>query len=166
MALTDVFLNRRSNPDSEATAQLIVELWSTLAQGFRVDEQEVEGAAYRKRTATVRSELASLPDGQGPDPAMQRRLMETLLGCVRERISALHERIDELDGELRERDQTLRTQQLHGSWMQDEIERSRGLLLRELRQRGVAMPAGEPPLLSHLIGATLAGSKTPVPAAG
>lgn len=166
MAITDVFLNRRSNPDSEATAQLIVELWSTLAQGFRQDEQAVEGAAYRKRTAALRAELAALPDGQGPDPAMQRRMMETLLGCVRERITALHERIDDLDGSLRERDRALRTQQLHGSWMQDEIERSRGLLLRELRAQGSDVPAGNPPLLSHLIGATLAGRAAAIPAAG
>lgn len=166
MAITELFLNRRSTADSEATAQLIVELWSTLAQGFRQDEQSVEGAAFRKRTASIRSELTQLPPGRGPDPAMQRRMMETLLACVRERVSSLHERIDQLDGSLRERDAHLRTQQLRGSWMQDEMERCRGMLLRDLRRRGQGSTDGEPPLLSHLTALALATHPTPVPAAG
>lgn len=166
MAITELFLNRKSNADSEATAQLIVELWSTLAQGFRQDEQSVEGAAFRKRTAKLRFELAHLPPGRGPDPAMQRRMMETLLACVRERVSSLHQRIDQLDGSLRERDADLRTQQLRASWMQDETERCRGMLLRELRRRGQEAPAGDPPLLSHLMAAALAARPTPIPAAG
>ncbi|MBN8525402.1 MAG: hypothetical protein J0M02_08710 [Planctomycetes bacterium] len=166
MALTELFLNRRSSADSEATAQLIVELWSTIAQGFRQDEQPVEGDAYRKRTAQLREELAQLPPGKGPDAAMQRRMMETLLGCVRERVSSLHERIDELDASLRQRDAELRTQQLHASWMQDEMERCRAMLVRDLRRRGLDTPAGDPPLLSHLLAAATTTSRpTPIPAA-
>lgn len=159
MAITDVFTGKRTTADREGLAKALVAMWQAMADGFRGDEQSVEGAMFAERTAAVRAELAALPPGTLPDLALQRRMAEALAPAIAERTADLHARIDDLDATIRTRDRDLQVQQLAGSWMTDEMARCRGMLMQALQGREAVLPASGPdgagPLLSELLALVL-----------
>ena len=167
MAITDVFAGKRTLADREALGRAIVQLWTTISHGFREDERSVEGAQFLEHTAGLATELTALPAGQLPDLSLQRRLLEALVPVAGERTRDLHARIDDLDATIRTRDRDLQIQQLAGSWMTDEMSRSRGVLMQALQGREVVVPAHGPdgtgPLLSELLALVLNIAAPPPP---
>jgi len=167
MGLTDAFFRSKSSvADREAVPRLTLALWQALAAGFRPDEQSVEGARFAEHTADIAAAVAALPPFQLPDVALCRRILEALASATGDRVSDLHERIDELAATCRARDRELTTQKLAGSWQSDELERCRTMLVQQLRGRETVMPSnnadGTAPLISHLL-ATFLNISAPPP---
>ena len=167
MAITDVFAGKRTLADREALARAIVSLWNVVSTSFREDERSVEGAQFLQRHAGLSAELAALTAGQLPDLGLQRRLAVALVPVVDERTRDLHARIDDLDATIRTRDRDLQIQQLAGSWMTDEMGRSRAMLMQALQGREAVIPANGPdgtgPLLSQLLALVLNIAAPPPP---
>ncbi len=163
MSLTDTFF--RSRPERDAVGLRLLELWRSIANGFRADEQSVEAAHFAELGAPISVELAALKPGQVPDLGLMQRMLTVLGPEIAERIGDLHARIDDLADNCRTRDRELTMQQLAASWQSDELERCRTMLVDQLRGRETVLPGpgpdGAAPLVSQLLAALLHVSAPP-----
>ncbi len=164
MGLTETFF--RSRTEREALGHLVFDLWMAVANGFRADEQSVEAKNFAEDGAVVIAELATLKPGQPPDQPLMQRMLRVLATVHGERITNLHERLDDLSETCRARDRELTIQQLASSWQSDELERCRTMLMQQLRSRETVLPGpgpdGAAPLVSQLL-ATLLHVSAPPP---
>ncbi len=141
--------------EREVTANLVLTLWTSVADGFRADEHAHEAADFRADAATALTDLAQLPSDRAPSPALCRRLLAVLATQLPERFAALHDRVDELTDQCRTREQELTVLQLGSSWQTDELDRCRQMIADALRGREVTRPTGTLPLVSELLAALL-----------
>ena len=164
MGLTETFFRSRQKRD--AVGLQVLELWRSVASGFRQDELSVEAAHFAENSVAVAAELAALKPGQAPDLPLMQRMLTVLAPVLGDRITDLHARIDDLADTCRARDRELTIQQLAGSWQSDELERCRAMLMQQLRSRETVMPGpgpdGAAPLVSQLL-ATLLDVSAPPP---
>jgi len=149
--------------EREIVANLILDLWTSFAAGFRDDERSHEGERFRAIAPEAAASADRLPPDRAPDALLQRRLLAALVAAVPERVAGLHERIEDLLGTCRNRDRELNTLKLSTSWQTDELERCRTMITAALRGRETMLPpGGVQPLISELL-ATLLNVQRPPP---
>jgi len=144
--------------EREVLANLTLQLWERLQEGFREDEREVEAANIAELAVSLQERLAALPPAVAPDPALMRLLLAVMDRALTARVSDLHARIDELADGHRATERELETQRLAGSWQTDEFERCRTMITAALRTRESWIPTradGTLPLVSELLAALL-----------
>ncbi len=149
--------------EREIVANLVLQLWTSFAAGFRDDERAHEGERFRAIAPEAAASVEILPPDRAPDALLQRRLLAALANAVPERVAALHERMEDLLGTCRNRDRELNTLKLSTSWQTDELERCRTMITAALRGRETMLPpGGVQPLISELL-ATLLNVQRPPP---